>query len=365
MDPTTTLDSLPRLRLCQLPTPIQRLARLEVELGVEGGPELHVKRDDLTGLGFGGNKGRKLEFSLAEAQVQGADTVLTCGGVQSNHCRQTAAAARALGFGVHLFLSGKRPDRFTGNLLPSELCGAEFHFVNADDTVDLEGRMGKFAGQLRAQGRRPYPIPIGASNPTGAMGYVNAAREIRTQEEELGFAFDRIVITSGSGGTRSGDFAVRQAFLSGLVSCCPHVSAFPGGKVPHGTQAGLLVGKRLFGLQAKVVGMGVHHPKSIGQLREAFARLATDTGRRLGIDEVISPEEMIFVPDYVGPDYGVPTEESKAAIRLLARLEGIFLGPTYTAKAMAGLIDYVKQGKFEARERVLFIHTGGTIELFA
>ena len=331
MDPAKTLDSLPRLRLCQLPTPIQRLRRLERDLGLEHGPELYIKRDDLTGLAFGGNKGRKLEFSLAEAQVQGADTVFTCGGVQSNHCRQTAVAGRALGFDVHLFLKGNRPDRFTGNLVPSALCGAEFHFIAPDDNRDFGVHMEAFAERLRAQGRRPYLIPVGASNPTGITGYVNAVREIRAQEDELGLAFDWIVVASGSGGT----------------------------------QAGLLAGKRLFGLRAQVIGMAVSPPGSVSDRQDHIARLATETAKRLGSDARIGPEEVIFVPDYAGPAYAVPTDEAAAALRQLASLEGIFLDPVYTAKSMAGLIDYVKLGKLKARERVLFIHTGGNIALFA
>ena len=176
MTPAGALDALPRLRLCQLPTPIQRLERVEAALGLTGGPELWIKRDDLTGLGLGGNKGRKLEFALAEAQEQEADAVLTTGGLQSNHCRQTAVAGAALGLEVHLFLKGDRPERFTGNLIPSELCGAAFHFVGPKGAYTEEPSMTEFADRLRAEGRRPYVIPAGASNPTGAMGYVNAAR---------------------------------------------------------------------------------------------------------------------------------------------------------------------------------------------
>ncbi len=325
------LDALPRLRLCQLPTPIQRLARLERELGLAAGPRLFVKRDDLTGLGFGGNKGRKLEFSLAEAQTQNADTVLTCGGVQSNHCRQTAIAATALGFAVHLFLRGERPARMTGNLLPSELVGAEFHFTGSGP-ASLSRMMEQFAGELRAKGRRPYVIPTGASNPTGAMGYVNAVREIIAQQGELGFAFDWLACATGS---------------------C-------------GTQAGLEAGRKLFALPARVLGVAVSPTADLAERQADVAKLATATCRRLVPDAVaVRPEEVNFEPAYAGPGYAVPTPGGAEAIRLLARLEGVFLDPCYTAKAMAGLLDYLRTARFRPADRVLFIHTGGNLALFA
>ena len=340
MDPSHALDALPRLRLCQLPTPIQRLSRLEAALGLasDAAPQLYIKRDDLTGLAFGGNKGRKLEFSLAEARQQDADVVLTCGGVQSNHCRQTAVAAAALGLEAHLFLRGGRPARLTGNLVPSELAGATFHFIGpgAGQTgpgsgVNLEDAMGRFAEELRSAGRRPYVIPTGASNPTGAMGYVDAAREIAEQQGELGVRFDWIVTASGS----------------------------------FGTQAGLLAGAALFGLSARVMGVAVSPTRDVEARRAEVARLATRTAERLAPGTQIEVDRVVFEADYAGPAYATPTQAGTEAIRLLARLEGIFLDPTYTGKAMAGLIDYVRAGRFAPGERVLFVHTGGNLALFA
>ena len=331
MDISATLDSLPRLRLCQLPTPIQRMRRLEQALGAADGPALYVKRDDLTGLAFGGNKGRKLEFCLAEAQQQDADTVLTCGGVQSNHCRQTAVAATALGFEAHLFLRGERPEKLTGNLLPSALCGAEMHFVGKDQPVSHGQAMAEFAEKLRSQGRRPYVIPTGASNTTGAMGYVQAAREIKAQQDEMGVEFDWIVTATGS----------------------------------TGTQAGLLAGAKLFGLTGRVIGMAVSPTSDVDARRAGIATFATETAQCLGADAPTSPDEVIFAADYAGEGYAIATEAGQAALELAARMEGLFLDPTYTAKAMAGLIDHVRRGEFAASDRVLFVHTGGTIAIFA
>ena len=336
MDPVDALDALPRLRLCQLPTPIQRLDRLEERLGITDGPRLSIKRDDLTGLGLGGNKGRKLEFALAEAQDQGADAVLTRGGVQSNHCRQTAIAGAALGFEVHLFLKGDRPERFTGNLIPSELCGAVFHFVapqspGAADAYAAEPSMAAFAEQLRSEGRRPYLIPAGASNVTGAMGYVNAAREIKAQEGELGAPFDAIFHATGS----------------------------------TGTQAGLLAGARLFGLGARVFGVAVGTVTNPDVRRTDIAEFATKILARLGSPDAVGVEDVSLLTEYVGEGYAVPTPECQATVRLLAERAGIFLDYTYTGKAMAGLLDQIERGAFEPADRVLFIHTGGHIALFA
>ncbi len=331
MTPEETLDALPRLRLCQLPTPIERLRRVEEALGLDGGPELWIKRDDLTGLGLGGNKGRKLEFALAEAQRQNADDVLTTGGLQSNHCRQTAIAGRALGFDVHLFLKGDRPERLTGNLIPSELCGAVFHFVGPKGAYADEPSMTEFAEQLRGKGRRPYVIPAGASNVTGAMGYVDAAREIKAQEDELGVTFDRIFTATGS----------------------------------TGTQAGLIAGRKLFGLGASVVGVAVSPVADPAERRKDIAKFAMKIMSRLGSDGTAEPGDVTLLTQYAGEGYGVPTPECRAAVRMLAERAGIFLDYTYTGKAMAGLLDQLTQGAFEPTDRILFIHTGGHIALFA
>lgn len=331
MTPADALDARPRLRLCQLPTPVQRLTRLENELGLEDGPELWIKRDDLTGLGLGGNKGRKLEFALAEARQQNADTVLTSGGVQSNHCRQTAIAGAALGFDVHLFLKGEEPDEFTGNLLPSQLCGTTFHFVGPKGAYTDEPSVDEFADRLRAEGRVPYVIPVGASNVTGAMGYVNAAREIKQQEAELGRPFDHIFHATGS----------------------------------TGTQAGLLAGARIFGLEARVHGVAVSPVSDVGRRRSGIARFVNEVLAELRAEPTADVEDIDLLADYAGEGYAIPTPEGRVAVETLARLAGIFLDYTYTGKAMAGLLDQVRSGRFDRGDRILFIHTGGHIALFA
>ena len=331
MEIERVIEGMPRLRLCQLPTPIQRLTRLEVELGLDGRVELYVKRDDLTGLALGGNKGRKLEFSLADAQARGADTILTCGAVQSNHCRQTAVAGITLGFEVHLFLRGERPASLTGNLVPSALCGAEFHFVPPDDPTPLEERMEAFAEELRARGRRPYLIPSGASDAVGAVGYVLAARELARQQRELGLEFDWIVTATGSGGT----------------------------------QAGLLAGARLFELKARILGISVVPPGATEVLHRKVADLAGRLLERLEIPAPVPTDEVLLTADYAGSAYGEKTAGCEEAQRLFARLEGLFLDPTYTAKSAAGFVDYARRGRFRPGERALFIHTGGTVAIFA
>ncbi len=331
MDPVKTLDSLPRLRLCQLPTPIHRMSRLEQALGLTGRPELWIKRDDLTGLAFGGNKGRKLEFALAEARGEGAEVVFTSGGNQSNHCRQTAVAATALGFEVHLFLSGSRPERMTGNLLPSAICGAQLHFLADHPGVTRQELIEQQTEVLRALGRRVYVIPVGASYPTGAMGYVNAAREIRSQQQQLGAAFEWIVTATGSGGT----------------------------------QFGLLVGAALFALDARVLGFAVSPVEDLAARKESIAAGAARTAEALGLPPPAAGQDVLLDGDYAGEGYAVPTAAGRDAIELLARTEGIFLDPTYTAKAMSGLLAWVRTGRLAAAQRVLFVHTGGSLALFA
>jgi len=329
MDAVDKLDALPRLQLCRLPTPIQRMQRLENRLGLTGGPELWVKRDDLTGLAFGGNKGRKLEFCLAEAQQLGAHVVVTSGGNQSNHCRQTAIAATALGFDVHLFLSGDRPAQMTGNLLLSTICGAALHFADDDDGAGLGRRIDRVAAPLRAEGRKVYVIPGGASSPIGTMGYVEAVREIARQQDELGVTFDWIVCATGSGGT----------------------------------QVGLLAGKALFGLAARVQAFAVRPQADIGKRRAGLASACGKSAALLELD--LPPVDVLLDDAYAGSDYNVPTDASQAAVELLARTEGIFLDNCYTAKAMSGLLDWVRTGRIPPDDRVLFLHTGGNIALFA
>ncbi len=319
------LDQFSRIGLAFLPTPLYRMDRLSSRLGIE----VFIKRDDLTGFAFGGNKIRKLEYLLARAADEGADTVLTVGAAQSNHCRQTAVAARFLGMDVHLILGGGQPERKTGNLLVSHLVDAQLHFFESLEGRELEWEMEKMADRLRAEGRRPFTIPLGGSVPLGAMGYFRAAQEIVKQQQHMGTQFSHIVFSTGSGGT----------------------------------QAGLLAGNRLFDAGWKLLGIGVAPGRP--KLPSRICEIASGISQLLGEKTDFSPEEAVVIEKYAGQGYGLKTPESLEAIEWLARKEAIFLDHVYTGKAMAGLIHMAREGAFEKDARVLFIHTGGNVELFA
>ncbi len=321
-----TVTEARRLRLAHLPTPLEPLERLSRELG---GPRLWVKRDDCTGLAGGGNKTRKLEFLLAEATEQGSDVVLTTGAIQSNHARQTAAACAKLGLDCELFLKRSVPGRDqsyerSGNLLLDRILGARVRFVGRD--MDATAGMEERASVLLEQGRTPYVIPVGGSNAVGALAYVECARELLAQAEELGIRIDAIIHASAS----------------------------------RGTQAGLAVGLAERGAKTRLVGVSVS-----GRAHEAqitIERIASDTCERLGREKSFARIEVD--ERFVGEGYGVPSREGLSAIRLLARLEGLLLDPVYTAKAMAGLIQMVREGRFWPHENVVFVHTGGWPALF-
>jgi L-cysteate sulfo-lyase len=321
-----------RARFCHLPTPLESLPRLSAHLG---GPAILVKRDDATGLAFGGNKTRKLEFVLGEALAAGADTVITTGSVQSNHCRQTAAAAARLGLGCHLVLQREvarddaRYER-TGNALLDRLAGAELHPVGRD--ADRDATMAALAEELRAAGLRPAVIPVGASTPVGAHGYVVAGLEILAQAEALGRPLDAIVHASGSGGT----------------------------------QAGLLVA--MAGVHGGVPVLGISDGEPRAALEAVVGDLAERTAALLGVPNAAMAglaDRVEVLDEYFGDAYGQPTAGMVEAIRLCARLEGLFLDPVYSGKAMAGLIDQIRQGRWSRSQTVVFVHTGGTPALFA
>lgn len=323
------MKNIPRLRFAHLPTPVDPLPRLTAALG-GGPPHLWVKRDDQTGLGMGGNKTRKLEYLLAEAQAHGADTLVTAGAVQSNHCRQTAAAAARFGFGCILVLAvpdGQDLDewkarRASGNLLLDQLFGAEIVWTPRGQRQ--QAMEGAFQSAW-ATGRRPYLIPYGGSNATGAAAYAFAMQELVGQTTQL----DWIVFPSSSGGT----------------------------------QAGLVLGARLFGYAGRVLGISVDEPAQA--LKERVARLATETADFLGEKLSFQADEILVNTDYLGAGYGVMGQVEKDAIHLFARSEGLLLDPVYTGRAAAGLIDLVRKGAFGRQENVLFWHTGGTPALFA
>lgn len=307
--------------LATLPTPLQELPRLAAALG---GPRLLIKRDDLTGFALGGNKVRKLEFFLADARAHGADILITCGGVQSNHCRVTAAAAARAGMRCVLVLSGSRPERFTGNVLLDHLFGAELIFV--ETRAERAHCMEEVARELETKGHRPYVIPLGGSTPLGAYAYIEAMREFAAQCRSLGVSPSAILHASSSGGT----------------------------------QTGLVVGCLAARLPARVVGISADETRE--DLSLMVADLAIPLAERSGLPA--PGKELIEVlDDYVGEGYGIPTSASGEATRLFARHEGIVLDPTYSAKAAAGMIDLIRHGRFLREETVCFWHTGGNLAL--
>ena len=322
------LARFPRISLAHLPTPIEPLPRLSAALG---GPEIWIKRDDCTGLSTGGNKTRKLEFLMAEAVAEGAVMVMTQGATQSNHARQTAAAAARLGMGCHILLedrTGSRAHNYNhnGNVLLDHLHGAttEMHPSGGDMNAALEAA----ATARRKSGARIYTIPGGGSNPTGALGYVNAALELLTQLNDTGLTIDHIIHATGSAGT----------------------------------QAGLVAGLAAMNADIPLLGIGVRAPQA-KQEENVFA-LATATAEKLGCPGVVAREAVATNCDYVGDGYGIPTDGCLEAISLFAECEGILLDPVYSAKGAAGLIDLIRSGHFTAGQRVMFIHTGGAAALF-
>jgi 1-aminocyclopropane-1-carboxylate deaminase/D-cysteine desulfhydrase-like pyridoxal-dependent ACC family enzyme len=307
----------PREPLGLFPTPLHPLPRLSRHLG---GPRLYVKRDDLTGFALGGNKVRKLEFFLGEARAAGTDVLLTAGGHQSNHARVTAAAAAIAGLDCILVLSGGQPAAETDNLTLDRQFGAELRFVatGAERMPALQA----LADELRAAGRRPLLIPIGGSTPLGALGYVEAARELAGQLARLEVRPAALVHGSSSGGT----------------------------------QAGLVVGCRVAGLDARIIGVSADETR--GDLSRMVADVAGPLAARLGV-AAPATEAIEVIDAHVGAGYGIPTPASREATRLFARLEGLPLDSTYGAKAAAGLIGLVTSRAFAPADSLVFWHTGG------
>ena len=323
------LARFPRIRLGHLPTPLEPMERLSKHLG---GPKLWIKRDDCTGLSTGGNKTRKLEYLMADALAGGADTVITQGATQSNHARQTAAAAAKLGLACHILLedrTGYTDPAYTrsANVLMDRLHGATIS--RRPGGADMQAEMEALAEELRKSGKRPYVIPGGGSNPVGALGYVGAALELVAQASEIGLRIDHVVHATGSAGTQAG-------LVAGLV----------------GLNSGI-----------PVLGIGVRAPR---EKQEAnVLALAQRTADHLGLPQgTIRAEHVRANCDYVGQGYGIPTQGMVEAVKLLAEQEGILLDPVYSGKGMAGLIDLIGKGQFGPEENVVFIHTGGAVGLF-
>lgn len=319
----------PRLALAQLPTPLQPLDRLSAELG---GPRIWVKRDDLTGCAASGNKIRKLEFTLARALDQGCDTLITCGGLQSNHCRATAILGAQLGVPVHLILrdEGERATPPDGNLLLDYLAGARVSIYARDEfQTRLPELMQQWAEHYRRQGCKPYLIPTGASDGHGVWGYVRCAEELKADFARLGIAPGAIVHATGSGGT----------------------------------QAGLTAGAHLHGLAARIIGVAVCDDAAWFE-RKVRSDLAS--WQRLYDIELDTAALTVEVDDrHIGPGYGQATTEVFATIKKVAALEGLILDPVYTGKAFHGLIREIGSGGFRGMADILFVHTGGIFGLFA
>lgn len=314
------MNSIPRLRFAHLPTPIEELPRLSSTLG---GPRLLVKRDDQTGLALGGNKTRKLEFLVAEAQEQGARTLISAGAIQSNHCRQTAAAAARFGFECILVLTGEMPARPSGNLTLDHLLGARI--VNVADRKDRDRILQETFDRAAAEGKKPYLVPYGGSSPTGALGYAFAVEEVMKQ----GIEADWFVFGTSSGGTH----------------------------------AGLMLGQRVFGFKGKILGISID--ECVEWLQENVSALATKAGEKMGERIGFAPADVAANADYCRAGYGVLTEAEREAVRLFARTEGLLLDPVYTGRAAAGLIDLIRKEFFKKDETVLFWNTGGQTALFA
>lgn len=316
-------QTLPRVRLAHLPTPLEEARALSSALGDR--VRILIKRDDATGLALGGNKARKLEFLVADALGAGADTLITTGGPQSNHARMTVAAARRFGLEAVLVLTADGDPEVQGNLLLDRVLGARVIFVSDE----AESAMSEVAEDLCRAGRRPYIIPVGGSTPVGALGYVAFVQELAAQAFECRLGIDHIVLASGSGGT----------------------------------QAGLVAGTAVFPLPAQVTGISVSRDRAA--LAARVADIASEAARLAGSAARFGPDEIRVYDEYIGPGYARVTPGGLDAIRLVARTEGIILDPVYTGKAMAGLIDLVQRGVLPAGSTVVFVHTGGAPGLFA
>ena len=323
------LEQFPRVSLAHLPTPLEHLPRLSQHLG---GPEIWVKRDDCTGLASGGNKTRKLEFSMAAALAEEADSIVTVGALQSNHVRQTAAAAARLGLACEVLLEHRvvdpsEPYANSGNVLLDKIFGANLREYPAG--ANFASELQVVAEEVRAAGGKPYIIPGGASNEVGALGYVNCALELLQQAEQQGLHFDHLITATGSAGT----------------------------------QAGLVVGLKAAAGKLPLLGIGVSAPRDEQEAK--VYQLAAETAAFIGKPGIVAREDVVANCDYIGAGYGVPTEAMNEAVLLLARLEGLLFDPVYSGKALAGMIDLLKKGEFDGARNIVFLHTGGSAALFA
>ncbi|WP_107851057.1 D-cysteate sulfo-lyase [Oceanimonas marisflavi] len=322
------LARYPRLHFAHLATPLEPMHQLTKLLD---GPNLWIKRDDCTGLAGGGNKTRKLEFLMADALEQGADTIITQGATQSNHARQTVAIATKLGLECHILLEDRTASEdvdynYNGNVMLDQLFGGMLRKYPGG--TDMNAAMEELASELKAAGKKPYIVPGGGSNEIGALGYVNCALELLGQANDAGLRIDHVVHATGSAGT----------------------------------QAGLVTGLSGSNSRIPVLGIGVRVPRE--QQEANVFRLAERTAEKLGIPGAVKREDVVANCDYVGEGYGIPAPSTLEAIELFARHEGILLDPVYSGKGGAGLIDLIRKGHFKKGENVVFLHTGGAQALF-
>ena len=325
----TMLSNFPRVQLGHLPTPLEPMPRFSKHLG---GPQIWVKRDDCTGLATGGNKTRKLEFSMAQAIEEGADTIVTVGAVQSNHVRQTAAAACKLGLSCEVLLEHRvedpsEPYANSGNVLLDRIFGANLREYPGG--TDFDAAMQDVAGEVRNNGGKPYLVPGGASNVIGALGYVNCVIELMEQADATGLSIDHLVTATGSAGT----------------------------------QAGLIVGLKALQRDIPLLGIGVNAPQDVQE--EKVYKLACDTAAAIGMPDIVARDDVVANCNYVGEGYGIPTKGMNEAVLMLARFEGLLFDPVYSGKALAGMIDLIRRGEFGNAGNIVFLHTGGAAALFA
>jgi len=326
-----SIAKLPRVTLGNYPTPLMEARHLSAALG---GPRIIIKRDDLTGLALGGNKCRKLEYVLADAQQRGIDTLISTGSSQSNHALQTAAAGRKLGMETYLVLVKGVHVETQGNLLLHNILNSAVNILDVAEPSEmfttLLKKMNELADELRSKGRNPLVIPAGAEVPLGTAGWVNAAEEIGQQLKEQKIDAQYVVLALGGGGT----------------------------------QAGLVLGFKQLKLPLDVVGISVLYKKKSKAIDEVVT-LFSETAKLLAFDVAVTPDEVTVYDDYIGQGYGIITDDCIEAIRLVAQTEGIFLDPVYTGKAMAGLIELIRKGQFTPKDTVVFVHTGGLPAVFA
>lgn len=325
---STPFAKCARLPLANLPTPLETLAQFSKSLG---GPEIFIKRDDLTGLATGGNKTRKLEFLVGDALTKGADTVITAGGPQSNHCRQTAAAAARAGLECHLVFGGLSDSPMIGNRFLDQLLGAKEHWTPKGTR---EAKMAELEKELIGEGKKTYVIPVGGSNSVGALGYVAAMYELQLQLDQIDLRFDHLLFATSSGGS----------------------------------QAGLVVGSKLTKFAGRITAISIDQVpdnESSFKYKEFVLDIAQGINANLNLGLEMSLEDLPINYDFLGQGYGVVGDPEREAISLLARTEGILVDPVYAGRALAGLISLVRQNEFKSSDKVLFWHTGGEAALHA